>query len=70
MDVISEGWFHPLNTLKAHYFINGISLCKYWKLYNTFLEQEAPGGLSKCNVCTHMLIRRKEIEQNEAKQHS
>ena len=55
-----EGWGYPLNTRKAHYFVDGISLCKRWMYLGTDLEQDNNYTPDKCKDCIRILeeIRR------------
>lgn len=54
-----EGWGFPWNSRKAHYFINGRSLCNRW-LYTGALEQGNDDSPDNCAICKRKLKKRRE----------
>ncbi|RLI41370.1 hypothetical protein DRO59_07110 [Candidatus Bathyarchaeota archaeon] len=55
---VKEGWGFPLNSRKAHYFVNGRSLCGKWLFFGE-LEQGNDGSPDNCAVCKKLLQKRK-----------
>lgn len=58
----TEGWGFPGNSRKAHYFVQGRSLCMKW-LFLGQLEKVAPEDVAKrvpddCAACHKALVRR------------
>lgn len=58
---MSEGWAWPDSATKAHYFVDGQSLCKRWK-YDKKLDTEWNVGdqpeTLDCAVCWHAAKKR------------
>jgi hypothetical protein len=66
MDKTKEGWGWPGNSKKAHYFINGHSLCQKW-LFLGVLDQpqetsDKPGP-DDCAACHKKLLARRPPDQ-------
>jgi hypothetical protein len=45
-----QGWGVPLNTKKAHYFVNGRSLCSRWMFFG-WLEDSHHDHPDNCKAC-------------------
>lgn len=46
-----EGWGWPFNAWKAHYYVNGMSLCRKWMLWGGTLEQGNDDNPDNCATC-------------------
>jgi hypothetical protein len=57
-----EGWGFPAMSNKAHYFVNGMSLCNRWGFYRGPLEQGNDDSLSNCKECVRRLKKKKEAK--------
>ena len=57
---MSEGWQHPINSRKWHYFRDSCSLCGKWMLLGgkEFGELDLFGSPDNCRTCE----RRRKIE--------
>lgn len=55
-----EGWGHPSNSPKWHYFVDGVSLCRKWMfLGGQYLEQGGNNSPDNCKRCREALERRR-----------
>lgn len=66
MNQVHRGWGFPLNSKKAHYFINGQSLCHKW-LYLGALEDTNDDSPDNCAVCRRKLLKIREKEKETEK---
>jgi len=48
---VKKGWSFPNNCMKAHYFVNGQSLCGRWGYWGTILEDDKHKSPSNCKTC-------------------
>lgn len=53
-----EGWGWPLNSRKAHYFVEGRSLCGGWMFFGQPTPNQAPGSPDDCKACVKKLAKR------------
>ena len=53
------GWGFPGTSRKAHYFVNGMSLCRKWGFYLGPLEQGNDGSPDNCTTCMKALAKMK-----------
>ena len=54
-----EGWGWPARSKKAHWFINGISICGKWMYTGPMTpEQGGAGGPDDCKECCKRLAKR------------
>lgn len=53
-----EGWGFPLNSKKAHYFIEGRSLCGKW-FFMGELEEGNDESSDNCTACKKALTKRR-----------
>lgn len=53
-----EGWAWPVAARKAHYFVNGRSLCDRWLFWGSNLGAAGEDSLDDCKVCTKRLTKR------------
>ncbi|MCX9083198.1 MAG: hypothetical protein OIN87_00165 [Candidatus Methanoperedens sp.] len=53
-----KGWGFPLNSKKAHYFVDGRSLCGKWMFFGV-LEQGNDNSLDNCTACKKALLNEK-----------
>lgn len=51
-----EGWGWPLLSKKAHYFINGLALCRRWA-YAGPLEHGKDDSPDNCAACRKILSK-------------
>lgn len=59
-----EGWSFCSTSAKAHYFVDGRSLCNRWMfLSDPELEQGNDNSPDNCVICRKKLLRRKERNQ-------
>ena len=60
-----NGWGFPANSRKAHYFIDGRSLCGKWFFLGT-LEDSNDDSSDNCTACKKALqkLRAKELVQS------
>lgn len=60
---VDEGWWWPLNSKKAHYMVQGRSLCGRWlKLGNSsMLELGNHDSLDNCVTCRRKLAAHKAV---------
>jgi len=58
---MSEGWGWPGNSKKAHYFVNGRSLCGSW-IYFGELEQGKDDSSDNCPRCKKRLEAKRRRE--------
>jgi len=62
---VEEGWGWPSNSRKAHYFVDGRSLCRRWAALWTLDEQDQPQsmgaqpGRDDCTTCWRAAVLRK-----------
>jgi hypothetical protein len=56
---LKEGWGFPGKSNKAHYFIEGRSLCRKWGFYLGELEQGKDESPDNCAECKRALTKRK-----------
>lgn len=62
----TEGWGWPPNSLKAHYFTGGISLCRRW-MYSGELNPGLPAtSLNDCKECRRQLEKRRQKAESRA----
>ena len=61
---MAGGWGWPSNSKKAHYVVEGRSLCGKW-LYLGQLEQGNDGSPDNCTACKKALEKRKAREAVE-----
>ena len=54
-----EGWGFPGGSRKAHYFVDGVSLCGKWGFYFGLLEQGNDTSPDNCPTCIKKLAKRK-----------
>lgn len=47
---LNQGWGVPANTKKAHYFINGRSLCSRW-MFLGWVEDNRHDHPDNCKAC-------------------
>ncbi len=59
---MSEGWGFPAKSRKAHYFVDGISLCGKWMFFGE-LEQGNDNSPDNCATCKKKLLKRKGEKQ-------
>lgn len=50
-----RGWGFPAQNRKAHYFINGFSLCGHWLYWGRNLGEAAAPGPDDCKTCWKIL---------------
>lgn len=55
----TKGWGWPINSRKAHYFVNGIALCNCWMFFGE-LEDDGKTTKDDCKVCTKKLEKIKQ----------
>ena len=53
---VREGWGWPLSSRKAHYFVDGSSLCGRWMFFGS-LEQGNDNSPDNCAPCKKNLKR-------------
>lgn len=58
-DKIKEGWGFGAGSQKAHYFREGLSLCRRWGFYYGPLEQGKDDSPDNCAACMKALAQRK-----------
>lgn len=49
-----EGWAWPTNSRKAHYFVEGRSLCRSWAFFGSQVQSQEMGeepGPDDCRAC-------------------
>jgi hypothetical protein len=54
----TRGWAWPVNSRRAHFFVNGMSLCRKWSVFNPrggFTADNGQGGPDDCAACTRAL---------------
>jgi len=56
--VAKEGWGWPANSRKAHYFVDGLSLCGRWGYFGE-VEQGNDDSPDNCAVCKRLLKKRR-----------
>ncbi len=66
MAAIKEGWGFPGTYRKAHYFVDGMSLCRKWCFYHGPLEQGEDDHPDNCVACMRKLAKRKIKQRSEA----
>lgn len=54
-----EGWGFPGTSRKAHYFVDGMSLCRKWGFYQGPLEQGNDESPDNCSACVKALIKKR-----------
>lgn len=54
-----RGWFWPLNSRKAHYFVGGISLCRRMMCFSNDLDDSGATGPDDCAACSKALAKSK-----------
>jgi hypothetical protein len=54
-----EGWGFPGNSKKAHYFVDGMALCRKWGFYSGPLEKGNDNSPDNCAECKRLLSKRK-----------
>ena len=59
-----EGWGWPENSRKAHYFVDGRSLCKRW-LFLGLVEQGNDNSPDNCPTCMKKLAKSKEVSHGK-----
>jgi len=57
-----EGWAWALNWRKAHYIVNGRSLCGHWMYLGNKLEQGKDNSPDNCVSCKRKLKKLKEVK--------
>lgn len=61
---IKEGWGFPMNSRKAHYFVDGVSLCRKWGFFfGRFLEQGNDNSPDNCAACMKALPKHQAVQQ-------
>jgi len=55
---MTEGWGFP-RSRKAHYFVDGMSLCNKYGFYRGSLEQGNDDSPDNCAACRRKLAKRK-----------
>jgi len=58
---VKEGWGFPLNSKKAHYFVDGRALCGKWLFFGN-LEEGNDNSPDNCTACKKAVERRKTKE--------
>jgi len=59
-----EGWGWPAMSRKAHYFVNGRSLCGRWMYFGKLYSEDF--GEDNCKSCLKKLNRKRRLlEKNE-----
>lgn len=64
MSKISQGWGHPLNSRKFHYFRNCQSLCNRWMFFGRDLDDDKNELADECQECRKRL--NKESKKDDA----
>ena len=60
----TEGWGWPLNARKAHYFLEGRSLCMRWMFFGTLVPDPADKtSPDDCKTCTKRLKQRQMFKE-------
>ncbi len=59
-----EGWGFPLNSRKAHYFVDSRSLCGKWMFFGN-LEQGNDESPDNCTACKKALHKRRAKEATD-----
>lgn len=62
----NEGWGFPLNSRKAHYFVDTFSLCRKMGFYRGDLEQGNNNSPDNCAECRKRLAARTPAPQPES----
>lgn len=60
-----KGWGFPLNSRKAHYFIDGISLCRSWMFFG-LADDTNHDSADNCLTCKRLLLKVKPQAQDSA----
>jgi hypothetical protein len=60
---VKNGWGFPWLARKAHYFVNGQSLCRRW-VFGGLLEQENDESPDNCKTCIKLLKKERENKKN------
>ena len=63
---LKEGWGFPLNSRKAHYFLDSRSLCMRWLFFGK-LEPADKSSPDDCKTCTKKLQERQLFAQTVQK---
>lgn len=61
MSKSEEGWAWPVNSRKAHYFVDGRSLCGKW-MYLGEVEEGNDYSPDNCRECIRRLEKKREGE--------
>jgi len=56
---VNEGWGFPGDSRKAHYFVDGMALCRKWGFYRGPLEKGNDNSPDNCAACMKELAKRK-----------
>jgi len=60
-----KGWGFPSNSKKAHYFVNGMSLCHKYGFYRGDLEDFNDESNDNCTACKKALLKIRAKEKVE-----
>lgn len=59
LEAVGEGWWWPSNSKKAHYVVEGRSLCRKWlAIGSPPLEQGNDDSVDNCAECRRRKIAR------------
>ena len=53
---MAEGWGFPTGSRKAHYFVDGRSLCRKWMYLGGLMPSEKTTVPSDCVTCARRLV--------------
>lgn len=56
---VRRGWAWPLNSKKAHYFMDARSLCRKWLFFGEVVEDGNDNSPDACVACKRLLAREK-----------
>ena len=54
----TEGWGFPLNSRKAHYFVDGFSLCGKWMFLGPMENYQGKSSPDDCKSCEKKMKKR------------
>jgi len=60
-----QGWGWPLNSRKAHYFVDGIALCGSWMFLGSKLDDSSACSKDDCAACRRKLDKRKTMNAKD-----
>jgi len=58
MEELNEGWGYPINSRKAHYFVDTMSLCRQYGFYRADLAQGDDNSPDTCLKCMKIKAKR------------